>query len=274
MTRANPDCRSFVSLSIAHPSICHSVLQGFDKLTVPRGSVRLLRPCTSFYQSYSPVTDKPHHQTVERIGIDESGKGDYFGPLVIAAVFVDATTQGELTLMNVRDSKKLSDGRILDIAPDIRTICPYSIIAIGPQRYNELYAKIRNLNRLLAWGHAKALETLLDKVSCGRAIADQFGDERLILNALQEKGRTIVLEQRHKAESDLAVAAASILARAEFLLRLKRLSEEIGTTLPKGASPAVELAGRMIVKKHGEERLGSVAKLHFKTTQSVLGKID
>ena len=145
-------------------------------------------------------------------------------------------------------------------------ICPHSIIAIGPQRYNELYAKIHNLNRLLAWGHAKALETLLDRVSCERAIADQFGDERLILNALQEKGRTITLEQRHKAESDLAVAAASILARAEFLQRLKRLSDEIGTTLPKGASPAVELAGRMIVKKHGEERLGSVAKLHFKTT--------
>jgi ribonuclease HIII len=211
---------------------------------------------------------------VERIGIDESGKGDYFGPLVIAAVFVDATTQGELTLMQVRDSKKISDGRILDMAPDIRTICPHSIIAIGPQRYNELYAKIRNLNRLLAWGHAKALETLLEKVSCERAIADQFGDERLILNALQEKGRTIVLEQRHKAESDLAVAAASIVARAEFLLRLARLSNEIGTTLPKGASPAVELAGRMIVKKHGEEQLRSVAKLHFKTTQAVLKKTD
>jgi ribonuclease HIII len=220
------------------------------------------------------VTDQPHHQTLERIGIDESGKGDYFGPLVIAAVFVNPTTQGELTLMNVRDSKKISDGRILDMALDIRTICPHSIIAIGPQRYNEMYAKIRNLNRLLAWGHAKALETLLDKVSCGRAIADQFGDEQLILNALQEKGRTIALEQRHKAESDLAVAAASILARAEFLLRLKRLSDEIGMTLPKGASPAVELAGRLIVKKHGEERLGSVAKLHFKTTQAVLGKTD
>ena len=218
------------------------------------------------------MTDKTPHTPIERIGIDESGKGDYFGPLVIAAVFVDATTQGELTLMQVRDSKKISDHRILDMATDIRAICPHSIIAIGPQRYNELYVKIRNLNRLLAWGHAKALETLLEKVSCRRAIADQFGDERLILNALQEKGRTIALEQRHKAESDLAVAAASIVARAEFLLRLQRLSDEIGTTLPKGASPAVELAGRMIVKKHGEERLGSVAKLHFKTTQAVLGK--
>lgn len=211
---------------------------------------------------------------IERIGIDESGKGDYFGPLVIAAVFVDATTQGELALMQVRDSKKISDGRILEMAPDIKTICPHSVIAIGPQKYNELYARIRNLNRLLAWGHAKALENLLEQVSCERAISDQFGDQRLILNALQEKGRKIVLEQRTKAESDLAVAAASILARAEFLMRLKRLSDEVGTTLPKGASPAVELAARMVIKKHGRERLDSVAKLHFKTTQAVLNHIS
>jgi len=209
-------------------------------------------------------------QAIERIGIDESGKGDYFGPLVIAAVFVDATTQRELALMQARDSKKLSDGRILEMAPDIKTICPHSVIAIGPQKYNELYTKIRNLNRLLAWGHAKALENLLERVPCERAIADQFGDERLILNALQDKGKKIVLEQRTKAESDLAVAAASILARAEFLLRLKRLSSEVGTTLPKGASPAVELAAKMIVKKHGQDRLGTVAKLHFKTTQAIL----
>lgn len=209
-------------------------------------------------------------KTIERIGIDESGKGDYFGPLVIAAVFVDATTQGELALMQVRDSKKISDGRILEMAPDIKTICPHSIIVIGPHKYNELYAKIRNLNRLLAWGHAKALETLLERVSCERAISDQFGDERLILRALQEKGRKIILEQRTKAESDMAVAAASILARAEFLIRLKRLSEEVGTVLPKGASQTVELAARMVMKKHGQGRLDSVAKLHFKTTQAVL----
>lgn len=211
------------------------------------------------------------HNRIERIGIDESGKGDYFGPLVIAAVFVDARTQGELKLMEVRDSKKISDGRVLELAPDIRSICPHSIIAIGPKKYNELYIKIKNLNRLLAWGHAKALENLLERgVTCERAISDQFGDERLILNALQEKGRRIVLEQRTKAESDLAVAAASVLARAEFLVRLKRLSDEVGTTLPKGASPAVELAAKMIIKKHGRERLDSVAKLHFKTTQAVL----
>lgn len=217
------------------------------------------------------MTVQHSRNKIERIGIDESGKGDYFGPLVVAAVFVDSTTQGELKLMDVRDSKRLSDGRILEMAPDIKTICPYSVIAIGPKKYNELYTKIKNLNRLLAWGHAKALENLLEQgVNCERAISDQFGDERLILNALQEKGRRIVLEQRTKAESDVAVAAASILARAEFLLRLKRLSAEVGTTLPKGASPAVELAAKMIIKKHGRERLGSVAKLHFKTTQSIL----
>ena len=217
------------------------------------------------------MTGRPSSgRPIERIGIDESGKGDYFGPLVIAAVFVDATTQGELALMQVRDSKKISDGRILEMATDIKMICPHSIIAIGPHKYNELYAKIRNLNRLLAWGHAKALENILERVSSARAISDQFGDERLILNALQEKGRKIILEQRTKAESDLAVAAASILARAEFLIRLNRLSQEVGTTLPKGASPAVELAARMVIKKHGPERLESVAKLHFKTTQAVL----
>ena len=210
--------------------------------------------------------------SLNRIGIDESGKGDYFGPLVIAAVFVTPVLEQDLALMQVRDSKKISDERILEMAPDIRLLCPHSLVAIGPQRYNELYAKIKNLNRLLAWGHARGLENLLQQVECDLAIADQFGDERLILNALQEKGKQIRLVQRTKAESDLAVAAASILARADFLQRLDRLSQELSTTLPKGASAAVELAGRMVVKKYGRDRLGSVAKLHFKTTKQVLGE--
>lgn len=208
--------------------------------------------------------------SLNRIGIDESGKGDYFGPLVIAAVFVTPILEQDLALMQVRDSKKIADGKILEMAPDIRLLCPHSLVAIGAQRYNELYARIKNLNRLLAWGHARALENLLQQVQCDLAIADQFGDERLILNALQEKGKQIRLVQRTKAESDLAVAAASILARAEFLQRLDRLSQELGTTLPKGASVAVELAGRMVVKKYGRDRLGAIAKLHFKTTQQVL----
>ena len=205
-----------------------------------------------------------------RIGIDESGKGDYFGPLVIAAVYVTPEVEPDLRLMEVRDSKRIADGRVLEMAPDIRQVCRHSVVAIGPQRYYELYEKIRNLNRLLAWGHARALENLLDQVDCDLAIADQFGDERLIINALLDKGKKIRLVQRTKAEADLAVAAASILARAEFLIRLKRLSEEVGTVLPKGASQAVELGARMVIKKHGRDRLKTVAKLHFKTTQVVL----
>ena len=216
------------------------------------------------------MTIKEPSVVSSRIGSDESGKGDYFGPLVIAAAFVTPEIEPDLKLMEVRDSKRISDGRVLELARDLRQVCKHSIVAIGPQRYNELYEKIRNLNRLLAWGHARALENLLEQVTCELAIADQFGDERFILNALLEKGKRIRLVQRPKAEEDLAVAAASILARAEFLTRLKRLSDEVGTSLPKGASPAVELAARMVVKKHGRERLSTIAKLHFKTTLAVL----
>ena len=206
------------------------------------------------------------------IGIDESGKGDYFGPLVIAAVHVTPRLEEDLKALNVRDSKKIADSVIRTLEVDIKTLCRHSVIAIGPERYNELYKQIRNLNRLLAWGHAKALETLLEQVPCERAIADQFGDERLILNALQEKGRKITLEQRHKGEEDIAVAAASIVARAEFVRRLERLAAQWGVPLPKGASQAVELAAKAVVKKHGQDGLAKVAKLHFKTTKAVLGE--
>ena len=207
------------------------------------------------------------------IGIDESGKGDYFGPLVIAAVHVTPRLEEDLLALNVRDSKKIADSVIRTLEVDIKTLCRHSVIAIGPERYNELYKQIRNLNRLLAWGHAKALETLLEQVPCERAIADQFGDERLILNALQEKGRKITLEQRHKGEEDIAVAAASIVARAEFVRRLERLAAQWGVPLPKGASQAVELAAKAVVKKHGQDGLAKVAKLHFKTTKAVLGEV-
>jgi ribonuclease HIII len=224
-----------------------------------------------------PRVDKPAYPDLRgkaRIGIDESGKGDYFGPLVIAAVHVSPDLEPELKLMQVRESKVISDGRALDLAKDIRQVCKHSIVAIGPEAYNRLYGKIKNLNRLLAWGHARALENLLEQVDCDLAIADQFGDERFITRALLDKGKQIQLVQRPKAEADIAVAAASVLARAEFLIRLKRLSDDVGTTLPKGASQQVELAARMIVKKHGQDRLATVAKLHFKTTQSVLEGID
>src|SRR2546428_6301190 len=203
------------------------------------------------------------------IGMDESGKGDSFGPLVIAAVHVTPRAAADLEALNVRDSKKISDGMIKKLAVDIRVLCRHSIVAIGPERYNELYKQIRNLNRLLAWGHAKVLENLLEQVpNCELAIADHFGDERLILNALQEKGRKIRLVQRHKGEEDIADAAASIVARDEFVHRLGRLSSEFGIPLPKGASQAGESLAESAGGNHGEGCAARVRKLPFQNTKN------
>ena len=133
-----------------------------------------------------------------------------------------------------------------------------------------MYGKIGNLNRLLAWGHSRAIENILNQEECEYALADQFGDEKLIINALMEKGKTINVQQRVEAESDIGVAAASIIARAEFVSRLETLSARYGIKLPKGASQAVIQAGKDFVKKYGEDELKQVAKIHFKTTRAVL----
>jgi ribonuclease HIII len=212
------------------------------------------------------------------IGTDESGKGDYFGPLVIAAVWVDEPLQDSLSHLGVQDSKDLTDGRCRELAHEIRQKWPgkYEVVEISPDKYNELYDQFvrekRNLNHLLAWGHARAIESLLKRQDCSQAIADQFGDERYIASKLMEKGKALNLIQTPKAERFIAVAAASVLARDRFLSRLSQLSEEAGVRLPKGASPAVVEAATQIVQKRGVNALGKFAKLHFKTTLSVVGK--
>lgn len=209
----------------------------------------------------------------QRIGIDESGKGDYFGPLVIAGVYVNEEREGELQALGVRDSKTLSDTRVQTLAEQIRTCCPYSLVAIGPARYNTLHASLHNLNRLLAWGHARAIENLLSRLDCPQVIADQFGDARYLQNALMSKGRKVMLTQRTRAEADPAVAAASIVARAEFLRRLQELSTRHGLSLPKGAGPAVIAAGIDLVRRHGQVMLSQVAKVHFRTTSAILAAV-
>lgn len=206
------------------------------------------------------------------IGSDESGKGDYFGPLVTAGVLVDSATAGLLQEYGVKDSKRLSDNTVKELAARIRETCPCSVVAIGPAKYNELYNKIGNLNRLLAWGHSRAIENILKKEECDYALADKFGDERFIVNALMEKGKGIKVKQEVRAESDIGVAAASILARAEFVHRLTMLSRKYGMEFPKGASPAVIEAGKVFVRKYERKRLNEVAKIHFKTTKSVLAE--
>ena len=212
------------------------------------------------------------------IGTDESGKGDYFGPLVSAGVYVDELTAKELVACGVRDSKNLSDKKNLELARKIANIClgRFVIIEIAPERYNQLYEQFKSekktLNTLLAWGHAKAIEELLSKVDCDVAIADQFANEKVIIGKLQEKGKNIKLIQMHKAEQHIAVAAASIIARARFLEKISKLSNEYKIDLPKGASQKVIETAKKFVEIHGIESLRKVAKLHFKTTNAIIKK--
>ena len=205
-------------------------------------------------------------QFPDRIGIDESGKGDYFGPLVICAAFARAEDDGWLAELGVKDSKQMSDAPLMKLAAEIRQAVPHETVVISPAKYNELYGRVPNLNRILAWGHARSLETLLGAVNAGAAISDQFGDRSYLEKALMEKGRTVRLVQMPRAEEDLAVAAASVFARAAFLRYLKRMEEEYEMSFPKGASNLVENEAREFVKRYGREKLGEVAKLHFKTT--------
>ncbi len=201
-------------------------------------------------------------------GIDESGKGDFFGPLVIAGVYVDSESGSQLAAAGVCDSKLIkSDKKITELARKIRNISGgnFAVVNVGIEAYNRLYGSFGNLNRLLAWGHAKVIEELLIKVpGCPRMLSDKFGNESLIRNALQTRGRMIKLDQETKAESDVAVAAASILARDGFIRSMVKLSEIAGVELPRGAGSNVQNMANEIAKRD-PELLNKLCKTHFRT---------
>ncbi len=215
-----------------------------------------------------------------RLGVDESGKGDFFGPLCVAGVYVNEAVVTAWQDAGVRDSKNISsDKKIADLAELIRETpgCVTSVVPIGNEAYNRLYTKMRSVNTLLAWGHARVIENLMGQrhrmtPPPVRAISDQFASNKeTVAKALMTLGREIELVQRHKAESDLAVAAASILARHEFVSRLAGLAKQFGMKLPKGASAAVDAAAKEFIAKHGVENLAKVSKLHFRTALRAQG---
>jgi ribonuclease HIII len=207
---------------------------------------------------------------IGHIGVDESGKGDFFGPLVVAGCYVGPEHLAELD--GVTDSKKLTDAKATSLAKNIRRYCPHYELVIMPARYNELYAEIKNLNRLLEWAHAKVIEEVFKLQPCELAISDQFADPRGLRSKLAKKGLGIELQSMVRAERDIAVAAASILARATFLERLDSLSSKFAMTLPKGATNVIG-SGKSLVAKHGTDALTQVAKMHFKTSKQVLGTL-
>lgn len=200
-----------------------------------------------------------------RIGIDEAGKGDFFGPLCVAGVYADEKGIKRLGELGVRDSKSMSDPVIIKLARSIRKEFDHEIIALYPTKYNELYGKFSNLNRLLAWGHAKTIGALVEKSGCNNVIIDQFAHETVVEYALNRQNISVKLTQRHKGESDPIVAAASILAREAFVLGIERLGREYDLTLPKGASEKVKQTARSFARRHGKPKLGEIAKVHFKT---------
>lgn len=205
------------------------------------------------------------------VGSDESGKGDYFGPLVTAAVACGPEDAAALAAVLIRDSKVMSPGAIRASAAVIRESLPHAIVVIDPPRYNELHARMGNLNRLLAWSHAVAIEEVLEKVDVDMIVIDKFCDERVIRAALKPRALAKELVLRTRAESNPAVAAASILASDAFTRRLAALGKDVGLTLPKGASSLVDAAARRLVRVQGREVLDRVAKVHFRTTGKVLG---
>jgi ribonuclease HIII len=215
-----------------------------------------------------------------RIGVDESGKGDFFGPLCVAGVYINKDVIEQWKDKGIRDSKNISsDKRMAELADVIRDTpgCVSTVVPIGNESYNRLYKTMRSVNSMLAWGHARVIENLMGQKHRMNpppdlAISDQFAaNKETVANALMSLGREIELVQRHKAESDLAVAASSILARDEFVKRLAKLEKEFGMKLPKGASAMVDAAAKAFVEKFGAENLPKVAKMHFRTSLRAQG---
>ncbi len=220
-------------------------------------------------QSFQYSHPEAHLNLKPHIGMDEAGKGDFFGPLCIAAVYADGDGIKKMHKMGMRDSKRISDEGILKLAKKIRGDFPYTVIRLFPKKYNELIGKFKNLNRLLGWAHASAAGDLAMKTGCKEAILDQFAEKYVMENALKQKKIDLHLEQKIKGEEDLVVAAASILARAGFLEGIATLSEEYKMQLPKGANSQVVDAAQKLVAKFGREVLEKVAKTHFKTMSEI-----
>lgn len=221
-----------------------------------------------YEEVHDPEMFEPH------FGIDESGKGDFFGPLVIAGCYTDKMIARSFMDAGIQDSKRItSDKAIRDFSQLIRETpgVATKVIVLVPQRYNEMYESFDNLNRLLAWGHAAVIGELQQmQPDCPRALSDQFANPKLIKTALAKRNVEIQLDARTKAESDLAVAAASILAREAFISWMDRASREFGVKIPRGASdPRVKIVANEMIAAYGPEVLLRVAKTHFKTAHEL-----
>lgn len=239
------ETEAFIS-EILEPEITGEALLGYDEV-------------------HHPEWYEPH------AGLDESGKGDLFGPVVAATVIADGDMVRDWIKAGIRDSKSVSsDKQIFALEKTIRGTDGVIVETAfaGMPKYNELYAKFRNLNRLLAWFHARALENALSRRVVQWGLLDQFAKQNITEKFLKQYAG-FELRQRTRAESDPVVAAASIIARAEFVRRIQSLSEASGITIPKGAGSQAETAASELIRVHGKEALPHYVKMHFKTVEKL-----
>ncbi|MDF2549040.1 MAG: ribonuclease [Chlamydiales bacterium] len=204
----------------------------------------------------------------ERIGTDEAGKGDFFGPLCVAGVFASKEAIHTLSKAGIADSKTLSDSKVEKLAAIVERETLWHVIVLNPAKYNELYRRFNNLNYMLAWAHAAVIHTLHQKSGCPDVIVDQFAKEFVLERFLKEPALKVV--QRTKAESDVVVAAASILARNAFVKHLKILGDKYQIELPKGASDRTRTMGQKLYNQYGADILKDVSKEHFKTFSEIV----
>lgn len=209
------------------------------------------------------------------IGVDEVGKGDYFGPLVVVGCFVDSNIAKKAKELGVGDSKKFTDKKIMEMYKELKTFCLYYSSVVTPLEYAKLVKDTHNVAILLARQHSKVIEMGLTdlkkkKIECRKVVIDQFSNSKSrVINELGVLGKSIELVQFHKGESDVAVACASIIARGIFIEEFNKMCEKYDFDFPKGASDVIN-SGRKFVAEYGEKELKNVAKISFRTTESIL----
>lgn len=255
-------------------NIYHSAKKGIS--TVIGGSPKSnLRPLMQGILGKPDEVSRPENHLWQKwAGTDESGKGDFFGALVVCGFIVEKPQIAALQKLGVQDSKKLKDPEIMEIATQLYAAYAKNIevIILKPSKYNQLYQKFRDrkqkLNEMLAWMHARVIMNLQEKHEFEGAVVDKFASDKTLTSSLQGMDE-IKLVHKIKAEEDIAVAAASIIARYHFLHSISSLSRRFDIKFAKGASQHVIKAGQEFAERYGKARLEEVAKIHFKTIEKI-----
>lgn len=212
---------------------------------------------------------------ISSVGSDEVGTGDYYGPIVVTASYVNKDDIPFLTELGVKDSKKLSDEQILKIVPKIIKKIKYKTIMLSNREYNEKYGKDMNMNKIKAVLHNKVLTEMVKDNDYDYIVVDQFEPESSYYNHLSEvpnplKGITFITKAEDKC---LSVACSSLISRYIFIKEIDKLGDKYGIFLPKGANYYVEDVGIKLVEKYGLDVLKEVAKLNFSNTDRILKEV-